>query len=79
MAGCVQIKAFINMDVMRVLKVITIDRRPPELLNVNQIIQVSTAHCVQIIARCAEGQITSYLKLETSSTRAIRMYDARNS
>lgn len=41
----------------RTLKVITIDRCRPELLNVNRIIQVSTVHSAQISARRAERQI----------------------
>lgn len=39
------------------LKAIAIDRRRPELLNVNRIIQVSTVHSAQISARRAERQI----------------------
>lgn len=41
----------------RTLKAIAIDRRQPELLNVNRIIQVSTVHSAQISARRAERQI----------------------
>lgn len=50
----------------RASKTIAIDRRRPELLNVNRIIQVSTVHRAQISARRRGKTNYTRLDLETA-------------